>query len=385
MHLRIALEYKMKFILTCVTTLFLVTSYCLADAFDTIQEINTTRTAKYNTPLSPCIEQSDPMELSKLVSESRRIDNLLTKNVNTKVHATKEQKKKALQAVFATEIIYGDARPSYLEGINAANAIYGHCYVLEYSALLARDFNVSGSGGSHVNTPAYKKLYSYSGLDRDILRAWYIEVLDQHIAGKQLREERAKTLAVQNSHRTAPLPIPLNVEEKRISSPNMSAHTDALKDNWSSSYILKDGELTVTRTPASVQLGEMSNSTGIFLLCKNYKGLSLNGGIFLDKDASQIDFVNALIRSGAYEGTAKEIVDYETSGNWTETFTLLDGTQINHTPTSLVIFPYTPDEECIEDIYANAINNMRFKGMLRLYTKSSRTEFIRSLEKGNAI
>jgi hypothetical protein len=122
-----------------------------------------------------------------------------------------------------------------------------------------------------------------------------------------------------------------------------------------------------------------------FLLCKNYKGLSLNGGIYLDKDASQIDFVNALIRSGAYEGTAKEIVDYETSGNWTETFTLLDGTQINHTPTSLIIFPDTPDAECIEDIYANAINNMRFKGLLRLYTKSTRSEFIRSLEKGKAI
>jgi hypothetical protein len=375
----------MKFILTCVTTLFLVNTYCLADVLDTIQELNTTRAGKYNAPLASVIDKRDPMDLSKLVMESSRIDNLLTKNVNTKVHATKEQQKKALQAVFATEIIYGAARPSYLEGINATNPLYGHCYVLEYSALLARDFNVSGSGGAHVNTPAYKKLYSYSGLDGDILRAWYIEVRDQHITGKQLREERVKALATKSTHRRPPTPLPLDVEEKHKSSPDMSAHTGSFKDNWSSTYTLKDGKLTVSRTPTSVQLGEMSNSSGIFLLCRNYKGLSLNGGIFLDKDASQIDFVNALIRSGAYEGTAKEIVDYETSGNWTETFTLLDGTQINHTPTSLIIFPDTPDEECMEDIYANAINNMRFKGLLRLYTKSTRSEFVRSLEKGKAI
>ena len=348
----------MRFILTCVTALFLVTTYCLADVLDTIQEINTTRAAKYNATLNPTIDPNDPLDLSKLSAETTKINNLLTKNVNTKVHATKEQQKKALQAVFSTEIIYGETRPSYLEGICETDETYGHFYVLEYSALLARDFISSGSDRVDVNTLAYKKLYSYSGLDSYTLYAWFIEMRDKHMHGTQIRQERVKALILKS---------------------------DSLKHNWTATYMLKDGKSIVIHTPTSVQLGEMSNSSGIFLLCKNYKGLSLNGGIFLDKDASQIDFVNALIRSGAYEGTAKEKIDYEISGNWTETFTLLDGTQINHTPTSLVIFPYTPDEEWIEDIYANAINNMRFKGMLRLYTKSSRSEFIRSLEKGNAI
>lgn len=220
----------MKFLLTCVTTLFLITTYCLADVFDAIEEINSNRACKYNAPLAPAIDKSDPLDLSKLAIESKRIDKLLTKNVNTKVHATKKQQKKALQAVFATEVIYGVARPSYLDGIDETNAIYGHCYVLEYSALLARDFISSGSDRVDVNTLDYKKLCSYSGLDSNTLYKWFVEMRDKHMQGTQVHQERVKDLILES---------------------------DSLNHNWTATYTLKDGKSIVIHTPTNVQIDEM--------------------------------------------------------------------------------------------------------------------------------
>jgi hypothetical protein len=184
-------EDKMKLLFTCAATLFLITNYCFADVFDTIQDTNTIRAGKYNTPLSATIDPKDPMELAKLSAETTKIDNLLTKNVNTKVHATKEQKKKALQAVFSAEIIYGSARPSYLDGISETDDIYGHCYVLEYSALLAREciksMPIPGVCSTSLSPSKYKELYQYSGLDINTLTQWFFEIYEKHMPGTMTR------------------------------------------------------------------------------------------------------------------------------------------------------------------------------------------------------
>ena len=97
-------EDKMKSLFTCAATLFLITNHCFSDVFDTIQDTNTIRASKYNSPLSPVIDPTDPMDLAKLSEEKTKIDNLLTKNVNTKVHATKEQKKRLFKLCFQLKL-----------------------------------------------------------------------------------------------------------------------------------------------------------------------------------------------------------------------------------------------------------------------------------------
>lgn len=218
----------MKSLFTYAVTLFLITNHCLADVFDTIQKTNTIRTGKYNAPLSPRTDPKDPMELAKLSAETTKIDSLLTKNVNTKVHASKEQQKKALQAVFSTEIIYGAARPSYLDGINTTSDIYGHCYVLEYSARLASEYLNSASGSINVNTTAYQKLYLYSGLDSGTLIGWLFEMRDQHQSGKQTRIQRSNALTVKSKPFTSvPLPTPAQFVTSRLPSSHTSTYPKA--------------------------------------------------------------------------------------------------------------------------------------------------------------
>ncbi len=375
----------MKLIFTYVTTLFLITNYCFSDVFDAIQETNMTRADKYNAQLNVSIDEKDPNDLSKLSVGTGSIYNLLTKNVSKNVYATKEQQKKALQAVFATEIIYGEIRPSYLDGISTTNEIYRHSYILEYSALLVRDYVNSTSGGADISVPTYKKLYSYSGLDNATLFGWFIEMRDKHKLGKRARQERCNSIAYKRIPITSVSFTFRREEGTHKQSCDTSVSGDSGNANWTATYMLKDGRSTVIHTSAGVQIGEMSSCPVIYMPCRNYNGIALNGGLFLDTDSLQIDFVNALLRSGAYEGTTEEKAAYNASGNWTETFTLLDGTQISHTDTTLVIFPNTSDEDRIEDIFANSINNIKFKRMLRLYTKSTRSEFFSALKKEKAI
>lgn len=373
-------EATMKLIFTCAATLLLITNYCFGDVFDIIQDTNTMRANKYNAPLSPTINPKDPMELSKLSPETNKIDNLLTKNVNTKVHATKEQQKKALQAVFSTEIIYGATRPSYLEGISVTSDIYKHCYILEYSTLLARDciqsMPIPGIGGISISSNKYNDLCRYSGLDGKTLVDWFFEMYEKHMQGQIVRFSRQQPELARK--------VGFLKTQPALTTSATPSASEQFQGNWTASYTLKDGS-TVTHTPKKIQMGGMSTGTGLSLQCRNYNGLTLNGGLFLVTDSLQTDFVNALIRSGAYEGTREEKSTYDACGNWTDIFTLLDGTQIVHTPTKLVIFPGTQDEQELEDIFADKINDMAFKNKLRLYTKSSRTEFLRTLQKENAI
>lgn len=338
--------------------MFCVVQYCIASGIDRVRDLNDVRRDSYNAPLLPRVDSRDPMDLVKLNTHSTQIQHILTKNVNQKVHATKAQKKIALQAVFATELIYGESRPSYLEGINVTRGIYRHCYVLEYAALLAREFGTFGLDHKRVKAPAFKTLYSYSELDYVTLYEWYCETEKQHTAGIKARAERMKALQVQKK--------------------------DSVSD-WEGTYILNDGKTKVIHTPTGVQLDELSHERVINVQGNFYKTIYLKDGLTLETDISQEDFVNALIRSGAYEGTEEERRYYDASGYWTRIFTLRDGTRIRHTPNTLVIFPETEDEESIEDICATVINKMRFKSMLRLYTKSSFTEFVRALKKANAI
>jgi hypothetical protein len=126
----------------------------------------------------------------------------------------KNRKKKALQAVFSAEIIYGAARHSYLKGISETDDIYGHCYVLEYSAQLARDFLNCTSGIVDVNAPYYQKLYSYSGLNGQTLVCWLDDMIYQHKAGKQIRTERSNALTVKSkpvASMPSPAPVPFTL------------------------------------------------------------------------------------------------------------------------------------------------------------------------------
>lgn len=348
----------MKSYLRYVVFMSLGAHLSMASGYDVVLELNGERREIYNAPLAPRVDPRDPMDLLKLNTHSTQIQDILTKNVNQKVHATKAQKKIALQAVFATELIYGDVRPSYLEGISATSGIYGHCYVLEYSALLAREFGAFGLDPQRGKASSFQTLYAYSGLDYVTLYEWYIEAQKQHQAGTEARAERMKALQVQKG--------------------------DSPSD-WEGTYLLKDGKTNVIHTPTGVRMDKLSHEREIYWLGNRYKEIELRGVINLETESLQEDFVNALIRSGAYEGTEEERRWYEISGNWTHTFTLRDGTQIRHTPNTLVIFPETEDEESIEDMCATEINRMRFKGMLRLHTKSSFTEFVRALKKANAI
>ena len=187
----------MKLISTYIALLFLMTHHCFSDVFDTIQNTNNARASKYNAPLNNVVDQNDPMELGKLLPETTKIDCLLTKNVSTTVYATTEQKKKALQAVFSAEIIYGGSRPSYLDGVSESDAKYKHCYILEQSKLFARDYSEKVSSVSKVrmDDPKYKDLYAYSGLSEEELTGWCIEMRAQHSAGYSVRKERSEFYA----------------------------------------------------------------------------------------------------------------------------------------------------------------------------------------------
>jgi hypothetical protein len=218
--------------------IFLVATHSVADVFDTIQDTNEVRIHKYNMPLRPTIDPKDPKDLSKLLLETTKIDQLLTKNINTKVHATQDQQKKALQAVFSTEIIYGKARPSYLKGINDADDIYGHCYVLEYSTLFARDCIRQMSFGDAI-TPeysVYKDLYRYSGLDEFKLFEWFMEMYNTHTPGFFLRSMNvgfSSTCLVRQygmgyPHRKE-WPTTFVTDEKKVGDERKDAHTRDMK------------------------------------------------------------------------------------------------------------------------------------------------------------
>lgn len=199
----------MKNIFIFFAVSFFITTYCFSGAVDDIQEENTARSGLYNAAFSST--DADPLGLEQLSEKTIKINHSLTKNVDKNRSATKQEKKVMLQAVFSTEIIYGESRPSYLAGISEDNVIYGHYYVLEYSALLARDFLKFGSNTSYADAPAYQKLYSYCGLDKAQLFDWFSEMFDQHRPGRELRSKDV-TIQAQSSanYSDSSLSIPQN-------------------------------------------------------------------------------------------------------------------------------------------------------------------------------
>jgi hypothetical protein len=246
---RMNIYFYFKFIMM----LFLVVTHSVADVFDTIQDTNEVRTSKYNMPLSPTIDPKDPKDLSKLLPETTKIDQLLTKNINTKVHATQDQQKKALQAVFSTEIIYGKARPSYLKGINDVEDIYGHCYVLEYSTLFARDCIRQMSFGDTITLEysVYKDLYRYSGLDEFKLFEWFMEMYNAHTPGISLRS-RNVSFASTSLTRQYGMEYPYRKELMPMSAAEERNVSDATKTTLTREVNSSDA------TPALVQLKDMA-------------------------------------------------------------------------------------------------------------------------------
>lgn len=175
----------MKIICPFIAVIFLITTHCFSDAVKDLLNENTVRASLYNATFSSTKE--DLLGLDQLSEKTTRINNSLTKNVDKNKIATNEEKRIMLQAVFATEIIYGEARPSYLADVSEDDVIYGHYYVLEYSALLARDFSKFGPSSADVDAPEYKKLYSHCGLDKNQLFDWFREMFEKHRPGKKLR------------------------------------------------------------------------------------------------------------------------------------------------------------------------------------------------------
>ncbi|MDP3371948.1 MAG: hypothetical protein Q8S21_03555 [Candidatus Paracaedibacteraceae bacterium] len=187
-----------------------------------------------------------------------------------------------------------------------------------------------------------------------------------------------------------------------LSTPLMAATPLMVDDNvgnWTATYTLKENSI-VEHTPTSTTLigtnakplpgarfqntGTMGGGSELSFGMPDLNGIPLPHGLYLSTKSTQADFVNALIRSNVYEGTEAEKQAYETSGNWTESFKLKDGTEIVHTPETIIIFPNTPFEIRLVDIQTGEINEMEFKNGLCLYTKSTRTEFLSMLIKSEA-
>lgn len=180
----------------------------------------------------------------------------------------------------------------------------------------------------------------------------------------------------------------------------MAATAEDNIGNWTATYTLKEGS-TVEHTPTSTNLigtnarvlpgarfqntGTMGRKHGLSLGFPDINGMPLPSGLYLPTKSTESDFVNALIRSTVYEGTEAEKQAYETSGNWTESFKLKDGTEIVHTPETLIVFPNTHSEKRLVDIKVGKINNMIFNDGLSLHTKSTRTEFLSMLRNSEAI
>jgi hypothetical protein len=170
--------------------------------------------------------------------------------------------------------------------------------------------------------------------------------------------------------------------------------------NWTASYILKENSI-VEHTPTCTSLigtnvtplpgarfqntGTMGGGSGLSIGFPDLNGMPLPNGLYLSTKSTQLDFVNSLIRSNTYEGTAAEQEAYAASGNWTETFRLKDGTEIVHTPETLIIFPNTRSEQHLVDIQTGGINDMKFEDGLSLYTKSTQREFLIMLTNSGAM
>lgn len=177
-------------------------------------------------------------------------------------------------------------------------------------------------------------------------------------------------------------------------------------EHWKGKYVLNDGtkthynfeSITVYSPKKNKQgqkhdsnkqvtimlLGDMQKKTVHTLTC-----LSSEKGARLRSNSTKKDFVIGLMRSGCYRGTNEEIHAYNTCGNWTETFTLINGMKIKHTPSNITIYSETDPTKKITSkngrISEKLIDNIYFTDFLFLFVKSSRFEFASELKQVGAI
>ena len=366
----------MKLISTYIALLFLMTHHCFSDVFDTIQNTNNARASKYNAPLNNVVDQNDPMELGKLLPETTKIDCLLTKNVSTTVYATTEQKKKALQAVFSAEIIYGGSRPSYLDGVSESDAKYKHCYILEQSKLFARDYSEKVSSVSKVrmDDPKYKDLYAYSGLSEEELTGWCIEMRAQHSAGYSVRKERKVLHATTGYYVPQVSPPPAirpevqphspkgTVQQQRQNSmPSQNAYerlSESEKRKFDEAYTKSVNE----------QFAALDSHPPI--IYKNMAGVE-----DLLKTLDPVAYAQLQKSKPVAPTASPSAVPFK--GNWTESFKLKNGETITHTPQNVRMGSFTVGKGL-------TLKNSNFNGKIfniHVVTDSTREEFVAALKR----
>jgi hypothetical protein len=98
----------------------------------------------------------------------------------------------------------------------------------------------------------------------------------------------------------------LRVKEEKetvssLSSKNEQEETE-FKGNWTASYKLKDGSICV-HTPQSTSMGGMMSGQGFSIQSKSYNGIPMSEeGLVLQTNSTQQEFIEALRKSGLYEG-----------------------------------------------------------------------------------
>ncbi len=158
--------------------------------FNLIEHANEHRATKYNENMENDRNPLDLFDLVKLKEESNKIVNLLITNINAVDSSiTPSQLKKTIQAVFATEIIYGPVGFSYLDGKKEEDRLYWHFYVLEYSTLYARYLNQIFATKTKSFDIDFSFLYEFTGLTQKQLFNWYCETEDQLSCGYEKRRD----------------------------------------------------------------------------------------------------------------------------------------------------------------------------------------------------
>jgi hypothetical protein len=138
------------------------------------------------------------------------------------------------------------------------------------------------------------------------------------------------------------VPLPAIVNEKSCSNsskiikdsvalPYIQKSKQQLAGNWegtftlldktvvthTSDHIIIDSRHSEGRQPKSfIHANIQKTSNTYYYNLKGFNGFELKNPMFLDVDSTRFDFVNSLIRSGLYEGTAGEQAAYATCGNW---------------------------------------------------------------------
>ena len=207
------MNFYYRFCLGFLALSFLV-SNGFADAVDTIDQNNRGRMSIYNSPLGN--KSDDPMDVGKLASYTNAINGFLNdrNKVDINREATSEQKKKMLQAVMSTALVYIQNGLSCTElnryvnhGISqfGNEKLFKHFEILKHTAelsvhLFKKLFNLGLSSGLDLATPTanfqniersltkqqqedFKILTSYSNLDKETIFDWFAEISFLHLKG----------------------------------------------------------------------------------------------------------------------------------------------------------------------------------------------------------